>query len=295
MVVWADDADAPFAPPPASAGLSGATLPPVPRKSLAPCAAAYASVLAAHTDCVAPGVALREIRAPHTEHSPLSPDQLPEDLPPPSPPSEPGPSMRQTLRKRRSPTGFLPKAVPLDSLWTINRLAFRAGTFFPLFPEGPHVGLVRPYWLVHGVDGLARGLWYYHPPDDRWTFVRPGDFRADAAYLCLEQSLCGQAGAVCIMVANLRPVMTAAGPDAYRLAHVEAGIAGQRACLAAHALGLGATGIGAFYDDDVAKFLHLQDAGWEAIYALALGVPDAAVAPAKPFQTGRLIDPAAGR
>ena len=51
----------------------------------------------------------------------------------------------------------------------INRLAFRGGTFFPLHPDGPHVALVRPFWLIHEVVGMDSGLWYYHPPTDAWS------------------------------------------------------------------------------------------------------------------------------
>lgn len=47
------------------------------------------------------------------------------------------------------------------------------------------------------------------------------------------------------------------GERSYRYVHFEAGAMGQRIYLAAEALGLGATGIGAFYDDKVHRHLHV--------------------------------------
>jgi nitroreductase len=74
------------------------------------------------------------------------------------------------------------------------------------------------------------------------------------------------------MVANLRTVMHACGPDVYRLAHLEAGIIGQRLALASAASGIGSCGICTFYDEDVRAFLALSQTGWEVIYATAFGI-----------------------
>jgi hypothetical protein len=76
----------------------------------------------------------------------------------------------------------------------------------------------------------------------------------------------------CFMLADLKPLMDRAGPDAYRLAHLEAGIAGQRMFLAAHALGVGCTGIGPCYDDETVNFLAPEPSGWDVIYSVVLGV-----------------------
>jgi SagB-type dehydrogenase family enzyme len=157
----------------------------------------------------------------------------------------------------------------------MNRLAFRGGTFAPVFPAGPHVGLVRPFWAIHNVTGLASGIWHYDPMNDRWHLRRPGDFRVETKYVSLEQRPCGNAAAACFVMSDLRTLMEKSGPDAYRLAHLEAGIVGQRVHLAAAALGLGSSGVGAFYDDEVRAFLDLEDTGWEAVFELVIGVPAA--------------------
>ena len=75
------------------------------------------------------------------------------------------------------------------------------------------------------------------------------------------------------MVSDLPPLMARGGPDAYRLAHLEAGVVAQRMHLAACAMDIGCAGVGAFYDDEVRRFLDIDRSGWEPIYAVALGVP----------------------
>jgi nitroreductase len=60
--------------------------------------------------------------------------------------------------------------------------------------------------------------------------------------------------------------------------HFEAGAIGHRLYLAAEALGLGATGIGAFYDEEVHCYLKLPPQQ-QVVYHFAIGysVPDVRV------------------
>jgi len=55
--------------------------------------------------------------------------------------------------------------------------------------------------------------------------------------------------------------------------HFEAGAIGQRLYLAAEGLGLGATGIGAFFDDEVNRYLDLASPQKQVIYHFAIGFP----------------------
>jgi SagB-type dehydrogenase family enzyme len=293
MVVWAEQAREPMAPAGASNGSGPApadrALPKVRRQPLAARIVPYGSIVAAHEDCVAPGVALRDLRPPLTELSPLPAGHAPAELTGPPAPSG-GPSLWQVMMNRRSARDYERAAIPLEKLWQINRLAFRGGSYFPVLPNGPHVGLIRPMWVVNDVAGLEPGLWYYDPAGDHWALHRRGAARFEGEYLCLEQALCGNASAVCFMIADLKPLMARGGPDAYRLAHLEAGVVGQRIFLAAGALGVGCTGIGPFYDDEVIKFLEPEPSGWEVIYATVLGVPiedDGTLQPPPPGREGQ--------
>jgi nitroreductase len=55
--------------------------------------------------------------------------------------------------------------------------------------------------------------------------------------------------------------------------HFEAGAIGHCLYLAAEALGLGATGIGAFYDDEVHRHLNLIPNQGQVVYHFAIGYP----------------------
>jgi nitroreductase len=76
-----------------------------------------------------------------------------------------------------------------------------------------------------------------------------------AAFLSLEQTLAGNSCFTISMVADLDAAAKTFGNRGYRYAYFEAGAIGQRLYLGAEALGWNATGIGAFYDDDVHRYL----------------------------------------
>jgi SagB-type dehydrogenase family enzyme len=269
MVVWADRAAKPLPPPPAYSGPMP-PLPPIERNVLAEEVTSYVSIVSTHQDCVAPGVAMREVRPPITEASPLPPNVHPvETLTPAETPV--GDPLRKILLTRQATPHFATRAIGRDEFLLINRLAFRGGTFFPLHPDGAHVALVRPFWLVHHVTGIDSGVWYYHPPTDAWSLLRHGDFHRDAAHLAGEHAQFGHAGATCFLVANLHYVMNVVGPDVYRLAHLESGLVTNRLALSTEALDLGWCESGWFYDDEVRQFLGLRTTGWEVLNVVALG------------------------
>jgi SagB-type dehydrogenase family enzyme len=272
MVVWADDSDAarnadgapvPLPPPPRK-------LPPIPRPPLAEMIEPQDSILAVHFDCMKPGIPVREVRPPLTELSPLPPEHRMHEMQITDEPPR-GPSMREVLLKRRSTRDFTSQSIARNKFLAVNLAAFRTGTFVPLYPDGPHVALVRPIWMIHDVSGLTPGIWYYHPPANQWSLLRGGDFRKQTSFLCLEQPRCGNAAAVCFLVANLHTLTHGAGPDLYRLAHLEAGIVAQRMALAAGGCGIGTCPIGTFYDEEIRQFLGLHLTGWEVLYATAMG------------------------
>jgi SagB-type dehydrogenase family enzyme len=157
MVVWADDAAAnkvldgagqPLPPPPRR-------LPPIERPPLAPIIDPQDSIVAVHFDCMKPGIPVREIRPPLTELSPLPADHRMHEMVITDEPPR-GPSMREVLLKRRSSRDFTSQSIPRNKFLAINQAAFRTGTFVPLYPDGPHVALIRPIWLVHDVADRRR-------------------------------------------------------------------------------------------------------------------------------------------
>jgi SagB-type dehydrogenase family enzyme len=184
-----------------------------------------------------------------------------------------GEALRKILLTRAATNKFSSRGITREQFLTIVRLAFRGGTFFPLHPDGPHVALVRPFWVIHDVAGFDAGVWYYNPPTDAWTLLTPGSFRRETAYLAMEQAAFSQCAAVCFPHCHLHHLMAVAGPDIYRLAHLEAGIVANRIALSTEALDLGWCETGSFYDDEVRQFLGLRITGWEPLSVLAVGHP----------------------
>jgi SagB-type dehydrogenase family enzyme len=215
-------------------------------------------------------VALRELRPPMTDLTALPPKTP--VIEPPLPAEIPGGHpLRRVLLTRQASLHFGPRGITRDHFIIINRTAFRGGAFFPLHPDGPHVALVRPFWLIHDVAGMDSGIWYYNPPTDEWTILRHGTFRREAYYLALEQQAFGQCSAVCFMTANLRYLMNVTGPDIYRLAHIEAGLVTNRLALSTEALDLAWFESGQVYDDEARTFLGIHQTGWEVLCAVAIG------------------------
>ena len=75
------------------------------------------------------------------------------------------------------------------------------------------------------------------------------------------------------MIADLERAVGAHGDRGYRYAHFEAGALGHRLYLGAEAFGLGATGIGAFYDEEVHRYLRLTPEQGQVVYHFAIGYP----------------------
>ena len=187
------------------------------------------------------------------------------------------------VRRRRSALDFDPTTQPTEvaDLGAILRHAtadFRADFRGNLFGEKGS-GLVQLYLYVHRVRGILSGVYRYHAVEPAAAGLEPmhlGDVQRAAAYLSLEQPLAGHACVAFSLVADLEAAARAFGNRGYRYVHFEAGAIGQRLYLGAEATGWNSTGIGAFYDDDVHRFLNLTPSEGQVIYHFAIGraVPD---------------------
>ena len=75
-----------------------------------------------------------------------------------------------------------------------------------------------------------------------------------------------------VHTSDLKSAVSKYGDRAYRYLHLDAGHIGQRLNLAAIQLGLGASGIGGFFDDEVNKLLQLPPEQI-IVYVTTLGRP----------------------
>jgi SagB-type dehydrogenase family enzyme len=137
----------------------------------------------------------------------------------------------------------------------------------------PLLAFIQLYLYVHRVDGLEPGVYRFWPRHAELQLVRTGDQRVAAAGLSLGQDLAGNACVAVSMIGDLERAARAHGDRGYRYVHFEAGAIGHRLYLAAEALGLGATGIGAFYDEEVHRYLHVLPEQGQVVYHFAIGYP----------------------
>ena len=153
--------------------------------------------------------------------------------------------------------------------------------------------------LVHGVDGIAPGTYLVNPGEllTRVTSAREvswppeaylisaGDVRAATAAAACHQAIAGDAAFVVAFLADMGAVFEPPSPYMYPRLFWQAGALGQRLYLAATARGLGASGIGCFFDDAVHAFLSLEDQRFQALYLVAVGaaLPDERLLAEDPF------------
>ena len=143
----------------------------------------------------------------------------------------------------------------------------------PLAADFAGAPFIQLYLYVHRVDGLHAGVYRFWQGRSELEQIRRGDQRVAAAGLSLGQDLAGNACVSFSMIADIERAVRANGDRGYRYVHLEAGAIGHRLYLAAEAFGLGATGIGAFYDDEVHDYLNLASGQGQVVYHFAIGYP----------------------
>jgi len=128
------------------------------------------------------------------------------------------------------------------------------------------------YLIAHSVEGLAPGAYFFHREQRTLELIKPGQFRAEAYRLGLEQQLPADACVDIFFLADLNHVLDAYGNRGYRAVQLEAGAIGGKMYLAAYALRLGASGL-TFFDDEVVQFFSPHAKEKSAIFLLAIGKP----------------------
>lgn len=181
-------------------------------------------------------------------------------LPPPTASSR---TFGEIARTRRSALDFIGCTQSIS----LAQLSAMLGTTEDL------LSFVQLYLYVHRVDGLDPGVYRFWPARSELENIRTGDQRVAAAGLSLGQDLAGNACVAFSMIGDLERAARAHGDRGYRYVHFEAGAVGHRLYLGAEAFGLGATGIGAFYDEEVHSYLRLTPEQGQVVYHFAIGYP----------------------
>ncbi|MDX1920862.1 MAG: SagB/ThcOx family dehydrogenase [Candidatus Caenarcaniphilales bacterium] len=187
-------------------------------------------------------------------------------------------SLMKAIMQRRSTRKYDPD-MPLrvSDLAQILQFAYNPSDYinsiFDLNPSYLVSEHIKSYLLVNNIEGLEPGCYLYLPEQKLLKQIRFKELRQEAYKLCLRQELGRDAAALLFHVANLDKTTKIYGERSYRYLHSDAGSIGQRVNLAATKLGLGASGIGGFFDDmtNEALGISMEDI---VLYVTTIGVPD---------------------
>ena len=153
-------------------------------------------------------------------------------------------TLKNSLLERRSIRAFYQKS--------INKNEFEF-IFDGLF-ELAKTNNIEIFYTLHNVEGIENGL-YLHE-----RVIESVDFREKSAYLALEQKLGSQSALTLYFTSN--------EVASYQKVNILSGYIAGVIYLKATMLGVGVSGIGAYYDDETKEFLKTKN---NILYLLAIG------------------------
>ncbi len=182
----------------------------------------------------------------------------------------------EAILNRRSSRDFIRAPVPFDVFISVLRTSFA-----PFLSDLRAPLSITPHVVVNAVSEMSPGVYSYDQQSCLLQQKKEGNFRNEISRLCLEQSLAGNSAAAIVLLVDLDDVLNAFGNRGYRISHIYAGIVGQFVYVAARSLGIGCSGIGAFYDEDVVRFLGYDPEKTQVLYILVCGMesPDVRLMP----------------
>ena len=151
---------------------------------------------------------------------------------------------KDTIIKRRSIRAFEKKPIGRDEFLSIM-------DGIAQFANQHNIDI---FYTLHRVDGMTLGL--YHNNELKVA----DDFSLRATYLSLEQNIGGDSGFCVYFTSN--------EIERYQQAYMLCGVLAHIIYLRATMLDIGTSGIGAYYDDEVKKFLDTSN---NILYLLAVG------------------------
>ena len=184
--------------------------------------------------------------------------------------------LEQTMIRRRSTRAYTGADLTLEELKSLLSFTYQPQDYIDQGLDGSpdyfNLELIETFVAVSGVTNLEAGCYYYAPKAQELRQIRFKNFRRELHFLCLGQELGRDAAAVVFQTADLTKAVAQYGDRAYRYLHMDAGHLGQRLNLAAIYLGLGVSGIGGFFDNQVNEVLGIP-ADEAVLYITTLGRP----------------------
>jgi SagB-type dehydrogenase family enzyme len=187
-----------------------------------------------------------------------------------------GAEIEKTILARRSTRTLDGSDFKLEELAKLLHFAYAAsatGESDARFAPGTIDGsLLETFICWNHAEGGEPGVYYYRPRTHDLVLLKPAELSRECHAICLGQELGRDAAAVLFHTADLPRAVARYGDRAYRYLHLDAGHIGQRLNLAAIRSGLGASGIGGFFDDHALKLLGLPPRS-VIVYPTCLGRP----------------------
>jgi SagB-type dehydrogenase family enzyme len=185
-------------------------------------------------------------------------------------------NLERAILERRSTRHYTGAALKLEELQALFDFTYHPEHYieqdFDAAPDYLAITGVQTFVAVVDVEGLEAGCYYYAPQAQELRQIRFKQFRQELHYLCLGQELGRDAAAIVFHTADLKAAIGEYGDRAYRYLHLDAGHLGQRLNIAAVQLGLGVSGIGGFFDDQVNQILSIPD-DEAVLYVTTIGRP----------------------
>lgn len=168
-------------------------------------------------------------------------------------------AVEEALLERRSVREYRHEPLTLAEvsqlLWAAQGITHPAG-----LRTAPSAGGLYPleiYLLAGDVTDLPAGIYRYKPQGNELILIAEGDARQALSQAALNQSAARDAAAVIVIAAVYERTTLKYGERGIQYVHMEVGSAAQNVYLQAVSLNLGTVFIGAFYDDEVKKVLHM--------------------------------------
>jgi SagB-type dehydrogenase family enzyme len=175
----------------------------------------------------------------------------------------------ETIFKRRSKRNFVPKPIARNHLnYLLTLLCRSADSMIGIHPDMALSASIG--FLAGNVEGFDPGFYLLDSESQKTGRVFSGNIIEKMASVCLDQAWLKHAAIHFVFMSNLEILEKQWGARGYRYAMLTAGRLGHAVYLGATALGLGACGIGAIYDNEARLLLGLNDAS-ALLYLVAAG------------------------